>query len=149
MVATAAPRGDFDDSAAMLRAETAHLDATLHALATRLAAVPGLKLTVSARQGLLRRLIGDIPYVNDLQRRTSPIERLEVEIGATSYWLCVSHGSIKCGREPSPTQPGPVDEQLSFAGWATALFDEIAEQNLVNHESMVALRRLVEQNRVN
>ncbi len=41
-----------------------------------------------------------------------------------------------------------MKEELAFSAWATALFDEIARQNLVNHESLVALRRLVEQDRV-
>jgi len=39
-------------------------------------------------------------------------------------------------------------EVLSFSVWAAALFDEIARQNIVSHESMVALRNFVEHDRV-
>ena len=58
----------LDSSAAMVRAESDQLDATLHALVRRLSSVPGLMMTVSHRHGRLRRLIGDLPYINDLNR---------------------------------------------------------------------------------
>jgi hypothetical protein len=134
----------LDTSAALVRAESDHLDATLHALATRLSSVPGLKVTVTYRQGKLRRLLGDLPYINDLNRRTGPIHKLVVAIGPSSYWVDAGHGSIRCGRD----EQGLVSEELAFSAWATALFDEIVKQNLINYESMVALRRLVEQDRV-
>src|SRR5271167_1672940 len=133
----------LDHSAAMLRAESDHLDATLRALATRLSAVPGLKLTVTARQGLLRRLLGDLPYLNDLSHRRAPIHKIVVQVGPTTYRLGADHGSITCGWELAPGEPGESRSEVSFAAWATTLFDDIAAQNLVNHESMVALRRLV------
>jgi hypothetical protein len=134
----------FDTSAALVRAESDHLDATLHALATRLSSVPGLKVTVSYQHGKLRRLLGDLPYINDLNKRTGPIHKLVVAIGPSSYWVDAGHGSIRCGRD----EQGQVSEELTFSAWATTLFDEIVKQNQVNYESMVALRRLVEQDRV-
>ena len=36
-------------------------------------------------------------------------------------------------------------DTLSFSAWAETLFEAIAEQNLVNHDSMAALRQLIEQ----
>jgi hypothetical protein len=138
----------LDSSAAMVRAESDHLDATLHALVKRLSSVPGLKMTVSYRHGRLRRLIGDLPYVNDLHRRTDPIEELVVGVGGCSYWLRAERGAIHCGRETTTVASGQVLEQLSFSDWAPALFDDIARQNFVNHDSLVALRQLVEQDRV-
>ena len=48
----------------------------------------------------------------------------------------------------SSIERGEVKEELSFSAWATALFDQIAQQNLVNHDSILALRHLVEQDRV-
>jgi hypothetical protein len=134
----------LDTSAALVRAESDHLDATLHALIMRLSSVPGLQVTVSYRHGKLRRLLGDLPYINDLSKRTGPIHRLVVAIGPSSYWVDARHGSIRCGRD----EQGEVSEELTFSAWATALFDEIVRQNLINYESMVALRRLVEQDRV-
>jgi hypothetical protein len=134
----------LDSSAALVRAESDHLDATLHALVARLASVPGLKVSVSYRRGKLRRLLGDLPYINDLNRRTGPIHRLLVAVGMRSYWVHADHGSIRCGRELAPND----SEEMRFVAWATSLFDEIAAQNFVNYESMVALRRLVEQDRV-
>lgn len=135
-------------SSAMVRAESDHLDATLNALVTRLASVPGLALTVSHRQGRLRRLIGDLPYINDLHRSGDPVREVVVAVGPCSYWLHSDHGAIRCGTEVTSLERGQVKEELAFSAWATALFDEIARQNLVNHDSLVALRRLVEQDRV-
>jgi hypothetical protein len=136
-----------DSSSAMVRSESDHLDATLRALIRRLSSVPGLKMVVTYRHGRLRRLIGDLPYVNDLHRRTDPIHKLVVTIDACSYWLQSEPGAIRCGREVAAIEPGQSREELSFSDWAGALFDAIAQQNFVNHESMVALRNLVEQDR--
>jgi hypothetical protein len=139
----------IDTSSAMVRAEADHLDATLGALVQRLSAVPGLELSVSPRPGILRKLIGDLPYLNERRRRKTPVQRLVVTLGTSSYWLHANHGSIRCGRERRSAETGQIaSDELPFRDWATALFDEIAQRNLVNHDSMVALRRLVEQDRV-
>jgi hypothetical protein len=140
--------GALDASSAMVRAESDHLDATLHALVRRLSSVPGLTMTVSHRHGRLRRLIGDLPYINDLHRWTDPINRVDVAVGPSTYWLEANFGSIRCGKALTSVGRGEDRQELSFSVWATELFDEIARQNLVNHESMVALRRLVELDRV-
>ena len=141
-IATSGAAG-LDSTAAMLRAESEHLESTLRALITRLSSVPGLEMTVSYRLGKIRKLVGDLPYVNDLSRRTGPIEKLVVAVGPTSYWLHSDRGSISCGREVD-IEPGRTTEGLPFSIWASSLFDDIARQNLVNHSSMVALRQLVE-----
>jgi len=138
----------LDRSSAMVRAESDHLDATLHALVRKLASVPGLTMTVSHRHGRLRRLIGDLPYINDLHRWTDPIDRVDVAVGPSAYWLRADFGSLSCGRALTSLGRREDEQELSFSVWATELFDEIARQNLVNHESMVALRRLVELDRV-
>lgn len=138
----------LDSTAAMVRAESDHLDATLHALVNRLSSVPALSMQVFHRHGRLRRLIGDLPYINDLHRRTDPIEKLVISVGGRAYWLHAQGGSMSCGRNSGAfEQPGGAEE-LSFSEWATALFDDIARQNLVNHGSLLALRELVEQDRV-
>jgi hypothetical protein len=138
----------LDASSAMVRAESDQLDATLHALVRRLSSVPGLTMSVSYRHGRLRRLIGDLPYINDLHRWTDPIDKVQVAVGPSTYWLQSEGGSIRCGREVTSLERGAQKAELSFPVWANALFDEIARQNFVNHESMVALRHLVEQDRV-
>lgn len=138
----------LDRSAALVRAEADHLDATLYALVIRLGAVPGLRLTVSYRYGRLRRILGDLPYINDLSRRSGPIQRIGVLTGGHSYWLRRDGNIFRCGRSPVPPQIEPADQPLSFSEWATALFEDIARQNLINHDSLVALRQLVEHDRV-
>ena len=132
----------------MVRAESDHLDATLHALVARLSSVPGLRMTVSHHHGKVRTLIGDLPYINDLHRRSDPIHKLDVTVGPSTYWLQSDDGSIGCGRQVTSVEQGAVKQDLSFSVWATQLFDEIARQNFINHESMAALRRLVEHDRV-
>jgi hypothetical protein len=138
----------LDSSSAMVRAESDHLDATLHALVNRLSSVPGLKLSVSYRQGRLRRLLGDLPYVGDLRRGSRAIEELVVTAAGCSYWLRRDAGSIRCGRALTSAEQQAAEEDLPFSTWASALFDEIAQQNFVNHDSLVALRHLVEQDRL-
>ncbi len=146
------PRPDtgagLDFSSAMVRAEAGHLDATLHVLVKRLSSVPGLKMAVSYRHGKLRRLLGDLPYINDLHRSTDAIVEIVVVVGPRSYSLRSDRGSIICVREVTSLERGQVKEELSFSVWATELFDHIAEQNFVNHDSMMALRHLIEQDRV-
>lgn len=132
----------------MVRAESNHLDATLHALVRRLSSVPGLTMTVSHRHGRLRRLIGDLPYINDLHRWSDPIREIDLAVGTSTYWLRSEHSAIRCGRAATSVERGEVKEELSFSIWANALFDDIARQNFVNHKSMVALRHLVEQDQV-
>lgn len=138
----------LDSSAAMLRAESDHLDATLRALVARLSSVPGLAMTVSHRHGRLRRLIGDLPYVNDLNRSAEPIDMIAVSVGSDCYWLRSDDGSIRCGKESTPSEPWQAGGELSFSAWATALFDEVASQNIAGHESILALRELVEHDRL-
>jgi hypothetical protein len=133
----------LDSTAALVRAESAQLDATLEALVSRLAAVPGVQITVRRRHGWLRRLVGDLPYLNGLHRRDDPIHKLTVTLGSRAYWLEADRSSIRCWTEVSSTDRGLVTEQLRFEAWATALFDEIARENLVNYASLVALRQLV------
>jgi hypothetical protein len=131
----------LDSSAALLRAESDHLDGTLRALIARMSSVPGLEVSVAFREGKLRRLLGDLPHIDDLSRRTGPIHRLVVAVGRRSYWLHADHGQITCGREITLGEHGHVTEEMSFSIWARTLFGEIAVQNLANYESMLALRR--------
>jgi hypothetical protein len=138
----------LDSSAALVRAESDHLDATVRALIRRLASVPGLEMKVSHRHGRLRRLIGDLPYINDLHRSSDPIQEVVLTVGLGTYRLRLEPGSIRCTREVTSLEPGRAgraSEHLPFAAWASDLFAEIERQNFVNHESMLALRQLVEQ----
>jgi hypothetical protein len=136
---------ELDASSARLRAESGHLDAMLSALVGRLSSIPGLRMTVSYKHGRIRRLIGDLPYVNDLHPSTGPIRKVVISVGSRSYWLRTESSSIRCGREDLPSvDPVSPGEELAFSNWASALFEEITQQNLINHESMVALRHLIE-----
>ena len=136
-----APAG-LDSTAALLRVETAHLDATVHALVARLSSVPGLQMTVRYRHGRLRRLLGDLPYINDLHRAGDPIESIAVSVRDSHYTLTSTNGALRCTRARSAGGAG--EEELTFSAWADALFDDITHENLINHDAMLALRELVE-----
>ena len=138
----------LDESSAMVRAEADHLDARLHALVQMMSSVPSLEISVSYRHGKVRGLLGDLPYINDLNRLTGSIQRIAIAVGRYVYWLNAKPGSIACGRDPISGRPEHVSEMLAFSSWAGALFDEIARDNVANHDSLVALRRLVEYDRV-
>src|SRR5271167_2764137 len=120
--APTSPGARLHTSSAMVRAESTELDATLRALAGRLSSIPGLPVVVSHRGGRLRRLVGDLPYVNDLHRSTNPIRRIAVTVGNGSYWLDAGDGTIRCGRRIDPVGHDAVAEELPFADWANALF---------------------------
>jgi hypothetical protein len=142
-----AQAADFHASSAMVRAEASDLDATLNALVTRLQSVPGLEVKVSPRPGMLRKLIGDVPYIGELGTKSAHVHEVVVSLGQSNYWLHATHGAITCGRANRAGGHGP-QEELPFTQWATELFDDIAQHNLVNHDAMAALRRLVEQDRL-
>ena len=131
---------DLETGAAMLRFDLA----LLHALVERLSSVPGLNIAVDYRHGRFRRLLGDIPYVNDLHRPSDPIRRIAVTIGTGEYWVQSTDGSLKCGIDRLTLQRGPATEALSFSAWADLLLEEIVNQNHISHESAVALRNLIE-----
>ncbi len=134
----------LDATSAMVRAESEHLDATLHVLVQRLSSVPGLKITDSHRHGWFRRLLGDLPYINDPHRERDPVQKIAIALGPSTYWLHSRKDSIRCGVDIASAERPPARQELTFAVWATKLFDEIAQENLVNHESLAALRQLVE-----
>lgn len=71
-----APVDQLEVSAAWLRSESGTLVPLLDASADRLSAVPGLQVVVTRRRGRLRRLLGDLPYLNDLHRRTAPVDTI-------------------------------------------------------------------------
>jgi hypothetical protein len=71
-----------------------------------------------------------------------------VSVGPNFYWLHARDGSITCGLRRESSEHGQREEELPFSLWATTLFDDIEQRNLVNHDAMAALRRLVEQDRV-
>jgi hypothetical protein len=135
------PAAGLDSSSAMVRAAVGDVDAMLRALVARLSAVPGLAVSVSYHHGKLRRFLGDLPYINDLNRKAGPIEQIGVVAGPHTYRLHCDSGMLRCGRDPGGAE-------LSFSAWAKDLLAEIARENLVNHDSLVSLRQLVEHDRV-
>jgi hypothetical protein len=135
---------ELESTAAVLRLDAAELDALLHALVERLSSVPGLKIDVSYRNGRLRRLVGDLPYVNDLHRPSDPIHRILVTIGAGAYWVASTDGVLTCGVDSLTLQRGPASDPLPFPTWADLLVGEIVSQSHISHESADALRKLIE-----
>lgn len=139
----------LDVSAASLRAETEHLDLLLHSLVDKLRAVPGLEPVITYRRSRLRRIVGDVPYVNDLHRKSSPIEAIRVTVGGSAFELSATTSSITCsvvGRGPG-TERGQV--ATSFSEWITQLMAAIDERNRLAADSLSALQDLIVYDRVN
>jgi hypothetical protein len=136
--------GDVDRQSAVLRSESDDLDAMLHGLIERLRGIPGLQVNVKQHPRRVRRLMGDIPYINDLHRRSDRIDRVDVTIGAANYWVESHGGSVTCGQDLAPAAEGRPSTPLPFADWSDALFADISMSNRQALESLSALRGLVE-----
>jgi hypothetical protein len=133
----------FELNAAALRSENGTLDATLHGLLAKLSGVPGLSVVATRRRPWWRRLLGDLPYLDDLPRRRGPIEAITVSSGEGNYRLVRAGASVRCTRE----RPGTPAEELPFGRWADALLADIEVDNRTSHESLLALRALVDHER--
>ena len=141
------PLTGLEYRAAELRAEMPSVDGMLHALVDRLSGIPGLAMSVSYRHARWRRLVGDIPFVNDLHRRADPIRNIAVTIGSIEYWLRATGGTVRCGTDTVVAGRGRTTEEIPFTRWAETLFAALVGETQVHRDAIVALRDLVEQNR--
>lgn len=137
-------RGDLERESAVLRSESADLDAMLLGLIERLQAIPGLQVVVKQRHRRVRRLIGDIPYINDLHRRSDRIDRVAVTVGGANYWVESDGRSVTCGQDLVPVAEGRPSTHLAFGDWSDALFAGISRSNREALDALSALRGLVE-----
>lgn len=131
----------------MLRSESADADAMLRSLADRLGAIPGLVVSVTRRRGKVRRLIGDLPYVDDLPRRAGPIEKIVVTVGGVDHWVLSVDGSLRFGTGTLVLGSDRAHNAGSFATWADGLLDAVVRQGRADHDALVGLRALIEQDR--
>lgn len=138
------PKWNLDESAAMLRYDSSSLDAMLRALVERLSGVPGLGMTVTHHQGPFRKFLGDIPYVNDLNRRSDPINSIVVVVGTTEYWLKNTNGKIHCGTNIPASPNGRVTTDKVFSSWAESLISDLTRENKTHCDAISALRDLTE-----
>jgi hypothetical protein len=130
----------FELSSAELRSESGALDATLHGLLARLSGVPGLTVVVKRRRPWWRRILGDLPYVEDLPPRKGAIEAIAVSTVTHRYELVRTDASILSTRADFDGPP----RELTFSEWAAALLADIEADNRSSHESLLALRAFVE-----
>ncbi|MDA8355917.1 MAG: hypothetical protein M0Z95_06415 [Actinomycetota bacterium] len=137
----------LDYRAAELRAEAQSVDAMVHALVERLSGIPGLVMNVAYRHARWRRLVGDVPFVNDLHRRADPIRNVAVTVGAIEYWLRVTGGAIRCGTDTVVAGSGRTTQEVPFSRWAQALFESLTQETRAHRDALTALRELIEQNR--
>lgn len=138
------PKG-LDASGASLRADSAHLDLLLHSLVDKLRAVPGLELGISYRRSLFRRILGDLPYVNDLHRTSSPIESIRVTVGGSIFDLSATDSSITCSVSSRANRTPTV---MSFSAWIKQLMAAVDERNRIATDSLAALQDLIVFDRV-
>jgi hypothetical protein len=129
----------LDAAAASLRADAGELDLLLRTLADKLGAVPGIETSVRHRRPRWRRLLGDLPYVNDLARRSGPIESVRVEVGGTTYQLAVRDLTIAC----TVTGPGGTPALRPFDAWLDELQAAIDQRARLSQESLAALQQLI------
>jgi hypothetical protein len=135
--------GGFDAASADLQANSGDLDILLHRLVEKLEAVPGLDTVVSYRQGRWRRLLGDLPYINDLHARSQPVSAIEVHAGAVEYLLDAGPSSVSC-RIMKRSATGTVTTQpVTFSQWINELIATVGERSRAAWESIAALQSLI------
>jgi hypothetical protein len=127
-----------------VRRQLSESDALLHALVDRLSGVPGLNLKVDYRRGRWRRLVGDLPYVNDLHKKSYPIGSIRVGVGTTAYWVRATHGSLSCGSDNLSVDHGMVTEEQSVPAWTRGLLATLEAQCHLDPVSLSALRDLTD-----
>ncbi|MHB8319753.1 MAG: hypothetical protein ACYDEP_11095 [Acidimicrobiales bacterium] len=142
--------GGLDESASLLRYESSSVDAMLHALVERFSCVPGLDMTVTHRHGKLRKVFGDIPYVNDLKRHTDPISSIVIKVGSTEYWVKNVKGILRFGVDSATSASETVTTagvDKSFSKWAESLISNLTSESKAHYEAISALRDLTERGR--
>ena len=135
--------GGLDAAAASLRADVDQLDVLLRSLVDKLRAIPGLSPAVTYRRSRLRRILGDLPYVNDLYRRSSPIERISVTVADRAFELGATTSSITCSIESRAPSAARSVTVVSFSEWIKELMATIDERNRLAADSMAALQHLI------
>jgi hypothetical protein len=135
--------GGLDAASAELQASGGDLDLLLHRLVEKLKAVPGLEPVVSYRHGRLRRLLGDLPYVNDLHARSQPVSAIHVRAGAEDYLLDAKATSISCRIEKHSATGTVTTQPVTFSRWITDLIAAVEERSRVASESIAALETLI------
>ncbi len=132
---------NLDDAASSLRAAAADKAALLQALAGCLADIPGLQLQVVRRRGKLRRIFGDIPYVNDFQRRSAPVSAIRVQVGDRLFELESTGPKFDCFSGPSGSAGSR--KNMPFPEWMAGLVGELAEMSRVSAGAIEALENLL------
>lgn len=135
--------GGLDSASADLQARAGDLDLLLHRLVEKLRGVPDLNMVVSYRHGRLRRLLGDLPYVNDLHTRSQPISAIQVHVGASDYLLEATSTSISCRIVGHPASNATTQQPVAFSRWIGDLIATVAEHNQATQESVASLESLI------
>jgi hypothetical protein len=138
--------GAIDES--VINRESVDYDGFVDALIERLSSVPGLQLVVNSHKGRVRKLIGDVPYLNDMHRSSDPIRTLRVTVETAEYWVEPSSGSPFCGIDTVTTARGRSSEIFELATWTDLLLEDVIRYKHLDPESAVALRNLVHGERV-
>ncbi len=139
---------ELEASAASIRADVGDFSVLLHALVDRLSAIPGLYVRVKYHQSKLSRLIGDLPYVNDIHKRSAPVQSIRVKILTTEHWIVADGAAITCGTSGLSANRGLVSTEIPFPLWIRGLIEAVGEQSKVNRESLAALESLIIDNEI-
>jgi hypothetical protein len=125
------PEGDFDLSAAGLRADGSDLRISVEALAAKLEeALPAQTRIQRGGRGLLGRG----------ERR---VREICVELGGTRYRLGVEGERLACSREREVGGISIKREPLDPKGWMSALSDELRAEAERSTQAREALTRLL------
>ena len=118
-------------------------EAFIYALAERLSAVPGLPVVVEYHKGRIRKVVGDIPYVNDMHRSSDPIRSLTVTVDTVEYWMKPTTGLLRCGIDTVTMMRGRTSEIVELAAWTDLLLEDVIRHSHLDPESGAALRSLI------
>jgi hypothetical protein len=135
--------GGLESASADLRANAGDLDLLLHRLVEKLQGIPGFDPVVTYRQGRLRRILGDIPYVNDLYSTSRPISAIRVGAGGDEYLLEAKHSAISCRIERRRPTGSVTPSDVSFSSWIAQLIAAVESQSRAANEALAALENLI------
>ncbi len=136
------------DAAIQTSVNQSYLDVYLVSLVNLLKQVSGLDLQVKYSEGIFKKLIGDLPFLNHIHGSSAKVRQLSVTVGGKIYEI-KSEPSLTCSIMPSNTieladaiSKG-ANHIVKPSSWAKELVKSVEENSQLTNKFMNEFEHLV------